>query len=111
MSDKLILPRRLLLGGALAVPALLSRPARANGEVIVRTPGGAYDDIMRQHVYDPFTRETGITVRPVAATGAKLIAMFRANNVELDLIDTGDKQLLALENMGALAPIAYDRWR
>jgi putative spermidine/putrescine transport system substrate-binding protein len=111
MSDKLILPRRLLLGSALAAPAVLSRPARANGEVIVRTPGGAYDDVMRRHVYDPFTRETGITVRPVAATGAKLIAMFRANNVELDLIDTGDKQLLALENMGALAPIAYDRWR
>jgi len=111
MSDKLILPRRLLLGGALAAPAVLSRPARANGEVIVRTPGGVYDDIMRRHVYDPFTRETGITVRPVAATGAKLIAMFRANNVELDLIDTGDQLLLTLERMGALAPIAYDRWR
>ncbi|WP_421993848.1 ABC transporter substrate-binding protein [Roseococcus sp.] len=103
--------RRLLLGAALAAPALRTGRAQANGEVIVRTPGGAYDDVMRRVVYDPFTAETGIRVTPVAATGAKLIAMVRANNVELDLIDTGDAQLLTLERLGALAPIAYDRWR
>jgi putative spermidine/putrescine transport system substrate-binding protein len=107
--------RRLLLGAAisvpLAAPALRTARAQANGEVIVRTPGGAYDDIMRRFVYDPFTAETGIRVTVVAATAAKLIAMFRANNVELDLIDTGDAQLLTLERLGALAPIAYDRWR
>ncbi|MBP0495026.1 ABC transporter substrate-binding protein [Roseomonas indoligenes] len=104
------IPRRLLLGMALAAPALLSRRAHAAGEVIVRTPGGTYDDVMRRVVYDPFTRETGIEVRPVAATAAKLLAMFRAGNVELDLIDTGDHQLMRLERMGALAPIAYDSW-
>ena len=104
------LNRRLLVGAALAAPAILAGPARAAGEVIVRTPGGAYDDVMRRVVYDPFTRETGIQVRPVAANAAKLLAMFRAGNVELDLIDTGDHQLMRLERMGALAPIAYDRW-
>ncbi|MBP0444194.1 ABC transporter substrate-binding protein [Roseomonas sp. SSH11] len=111
MTELIRLNRRLLLGSALAVPALVSRPARAAGEVIVRTPGGTYDDVMRRHVYEPFTKETGIVVRPVAATASKLIAMFRANNVELDLIDTGDGQLLTLERMGALAPIAYDKWK
>lgn len=111
MTEDLKLPRRLLIGAALAAPSIIARPARADGEVIVRTPGGAYDDVMRRHVYDPFTRETGIRVTVVAATAAKLIAMFRANNVELDLIDTGDAQLMTLEGMGALAPIAYDRWR
>ncbi|MBR0671701.1 ABC transporter substrate-binding protein [Neoroseomonas soli] len=112
MSGKSIrISRRLLVATALAAPVLQSRVARASGEVIVRTPGGVYDDIMRRHVYDPFTRETGITVRPVAATTAKLFAMFRANNVELDLIDTGNGQLITLERMGALAPIAYDSWR
>ncbi|WP_424813491.1 ABC transporter substrate-binding protein [Roseococcus sp. YIM B11640] len=105
------LGRRLLLGTALAAPAFRMGRAQATNEVIVRTPGGAYDDIMRRYVYDPFTAETGIRVTVVAATAAKLIAMFRANNVELDLIDTGDAQLMTLERMGALAPIAYDRWR
>jgi hypothetical protein len=113
MTTPASIHRRLLLGAAISVP--LAAPgiarAQANGEVIVRTPGGAYDDIMRRFVYDPFTAETGIRVTVVAATAAKLIAMFRANNVELDLIDTGDAQLLTLERLGALAPIAYDRWR
>jgi putative spermidine/putrescine transport system substrate-binding protein len=111
MTTPASIHRRLLLGATLAAPALGTARAQANGEVIVRTPGGAYDDIMRRYVYDPFTAETGIRVTVVAATAAKLIAMFRANNVELDLIDTGDAQLMTLERMGALAPIAYDRWR
>ncbi|MCR0982872.1 ABC transporter substrate-binding protein [Roseomonas populi] len=110
MTDLIRLNRRLLLGTALAAP-FVARPALAAGEVIVRTPGGTYDDVMRKYVYEPFTRETGITVRPVAATSAKLLAMFRAGNVELDLIDTGAGQLLTLDRMGALAPIAYDKWR
>lgn len=105
------LTRRLLLGTALAAPALRTSHGQTQPEVIVRTPGGAYDDIMRRFVYDPFTRETGIRVTVVAATAAKLISMFRANNVELDLIDTGDAQLLTLERLGALAPIAYENWR
>lgn len=105
--------RRLLLAGgaALAAPFVIAGPARAAGQVIVRTPGGAYDDIMRRHVYDPFTKETGITVTPVAATVSKLLAMFRANNVELDLIDTGDGPLVTLDRMGALAPVDYGSWK
>ncbi len=104
--------RSVLLGAGvvLAAPAIHAQPARG-GEVIVRTPGGAYDDVMRRHVYDPFTRETGVTVIPVAATVAKLLAMFRANNVELDLIDTGDGPLVTLARLGALAPVEYGSWR
>ncbi len=33
---------------------------------------------------------TGVQVTPVAATSAKLLAMFKAKSVELDVIDTGD---------------------
>ncbi|MCW3474677.1 ABC transporter substrate-binding protein [Limobrevibacterium gyesilva] len=106
--------RRLLAAtaaGGLAAPWIWRRPAAAAGQVIIRTPGGAYDDIMRRHVYDPFTKATGVQVTPVAATSAKLLAMFKAKSVELDVIDTGDGQLLTLERMGALAPIAYDSWK
>lgn len=106
--------RRLLAAaalGGLAAPAVWRRSAHAAGQVIVRTPGGAYDDIMRRNVYDPFTKATGVQVTPVAATSAKLLAMFKAKSVELDVIDTGDGQLLTLERMGALAPIAYDGWK
>jgi len=114
-QNHLLVPSRrrflTLSGAVLAAPFVIAGPARAAGQVIVRTPGGAYDDIMRRHVYDPFTKETGITVTPVAATVAKLLAMFKANNVELDLIDTGDGPLVTLERMGALAPIDYGSWK
>lgn len=112
LPSRIITRRRALhLGGAaLAAPLVIAGPARAAGQVIVRTPGGAYDEVMRRHVYEPFTRETGITVMPVAATVAKLLAMFRANNVELDLIDTGDGPLVTLGRMGALAPVDYGSW-
>ncbi len=106
-----MLMRRRLLATALAAPFLVPGNARAASEVLVRTSGGAYEDIMRKAVYDPFTKATGIQVIPVAATTSKLFAMLRARNVELDVIDTGDGVLITLEKMGALAPIAYDAWR
>nr|WP_245396516.1 ABC transporter substrate-binding protein [Jiella sonneratiae] len=66
---------------------------------------------MRKNVYDPFTEATGITVVPVAATVAKLLAMFESGNVELDLIDTGEGPLIQLERKGALTPIDYGSWK
>lgn len=102
--------RRILLGASLAAP-FVSRAHAQGGEVIVRNPGGAYDDAMRKYVYDPFTRATGIRVTGVAATAAKLLAMFRANNVELDLIDAGDSILEQLRRQGALANIDYAGWK
>lgn len=109
------LPRRTLIKaaalGAVAAPFVWSRRASAAGQVIVRTPGGAYEDTVRKAIYEPFTKATGIEVVPVAATIAKLLAMFKAKNVELDVIDTGDGPLITLERMGALAPIEYSEWK
>ncbi|WP_149536078.1 ABC transporter substrate-binding protein [Siccirubricoccus phaeus] len=106
----LILPRRTLLAAGLAMPFVKTAAAQA-GEVIIRNPGGVYDDVMRKYVYDPFTQATGIKVTAVAATAAKLLAMFRANNVELDVIDAGDSILEQLRRQNALAPLDYGNWR
>jgi putative spermidine/putrescine transport system substrate-binding protein len=40
--------------------------ATAAQQVIVRTPGGAYDDIRREIIYEPFEKATGVKVVPVA---------------------------------------------
>lgn len=102
----------LSLGGAsLAIPYLWSRRADAAGQVIVRTPGGAYDSIRRTTVYEPFEKATGIHVVPVAATVAKLLAMFKAGQVGLDVIDTGDDPLYQLETHGVLEPMPYDQFK
>ncbi len=78
--------------------------------MVLRTSGGVYEDIMREAVYDPFTRATGIEVVTVAATTPKLMTMVRSGQIEIDVLDTGDLTLTVLERMAALEPIAYDRW-
>jgi putative spermidine/putrescine transport system substrate-binding protein len=106
--------RRLALAAGLAglaAPYVWSRGARAAGQIVVRTPGGAYEESQRRNVYAPFTKATGIEVVPVPATIAKLLAMFKSGNVELDVIDAGYDALMTLNRASALAPIAYDKWR
>ncbi len=102
--------RRGIIAGALATPFIASR-ARAAGQLVIRTPGGVYDDIMRRAVYEPFTKATGITGVPIGSPMSKLIAMYKAGDGEYDVIDTGDSGLLNLERLGALAPIDYGAWK
>lgn len=111
LSRRGLIKAGLATATVLASPWVWRRPANAAGQVIVRNPGGAYEETMRRAVYDPFTKKTGIEVIPVAATFAKLAAMFKAGNVELDVIDIGDGTLLKLHRQGALAPIEYGGFR
>ncbi len=102
--------RRLLVAAsslALAAPMIWTRRATAARQLMVRTPGGVFDDVKKQTVYDPFLAETGIEIVPVASTAAKLLAMYKAGQVDIDVIDTGDDVLLNLERAGALEPIPY----
>ncbi|MEQ1806667.1 MAG: ABC transporter substrate-binding protein [Burkholderiaceae bacterium] len=98
--------------GAAASPALFwIHKASAAEQVIVRTPGGVFDDVKKETIYDPFRKETGIEVVPVAATTGKLMAMMKSGQNELDLIDTGDSTLLELEKGNYLQPINYDEFK
>lgn len=96
---------------ALASPFFWIRNATAAEQVIVRTPGGVFDDIKRETIYEPFRKETGIEVVPVAATAAKLMAMMKSGQNELDVIDTGDSTLLELEKSNYLMPLAYEEFK
>jgi putative spermidine/putrescine transport system substrate-binding protein len=105
-----MITRRAALGTALAAPFVWRR-AEAAQQLVVRTTGGVYDDIMRRSYYDDFTKATGIQVVTAPAPMTKLIAMYKAGGAEFDVIDTGDGGLLTLERMGVLAPIDYADWR
>lgn len=94
-----------LAGASLALPHLWIKNARAAQQLAVRTPGGVYDEVKKAAVYDPFLKATGIEIIPVAATVAKLLAMHRAGQMEVDLIDTGDDVLLQLDQAKALMPL------
>jgi putative spermidine/putrescine transport system substrate-binding protein len=102
--------RSLVLGAAslpLATPLIWTRRAIAAQQLVVRTPGGVFDEVKKKLVYDPFREATGIEIIPAASTAAKLLAMFKAGQVEIDVIDTGDDVLLELEKAGALEEIPY----
>ena len=105
--------RTMLVGSAamLATPAVLTRRAFAAQQITVRTPGGAFDEIKRKTVYDPFRDATGIEIVPVPSTMGKMLAMFKAGQVELDCIDTGSDALVQLDEAGALAPIDYKAFK
>ena len=109
-------PRRRRFSQAVAAatvaPSLFFiNKVHAAEQVIVRTPGGVFDDVKKETIYDPFRKETGIEVVPVAATTAKLMAMMKSGQNELDLIDTGDSTLLELEKGNYLQPINYDEFK
>jgi putative spermidine/putrescine transport system substrate-binding protein len=113
MSNSTLSRRSLVTAaalGTLAAPLVMRRAAAAQ-QLKVRTPGGAYDDIRRRTVYDPFQKETGIEIVPVPMTVGKLLAMYKAGQVEVDVIDTGNDALLQLELAGALAPIDYSKFK
>src|SRR5215831_13718938 len=113
MTRPIMMSRRGLVAGAaaLASPYPLSRPARAAGQVVVRNPGGAYSDTQKKYVYDPFSKETGIEVVIVPSTMAKMLAMVKSGNIELDVADAGLDGLITLHKVGALAPIDYATWK
>jgi mannopine transport system substrate-binding protein len=72
------------------------KPANAQGQVIIASTGGAYDRALKEAWFDPFTKETGITVTIVSATNAemraKVAAMVKSNNVSWDLYLEGEIQ-------------------
>src|SRR5579864_70844 len=91
----------------IAAPYVWTPRARAAQQIMVRTPGGVFDDVKRATVYEPFREATGIEIVPVAATAAKMLAMYKAGQAEIDAIDTDNDVLLELENNGVLIPLDY----
>src|SRR5262252_11199115 len=81
---------------AAAAPFVWTRRASAAGKVIIRTIGGAYEEAVTKAIFEPFTKATGIEVVKAPATLGKLLAMFEAGNMELDIVDAGELGLLAL---------------
>src|SRR5690606_14885725 len=108
-----IFSRRAILkiaGASVVAPSVWIKNAQAaQDRVVIRSPGGAYDDIRKKLIYEPFTKETGIRVVPVATTTGKLEAMSRSGNIEIDIIDHDDSVLLQWEN--ELAQLDYQNFK
>src|SRR4051812_24416451 len=53
-----------LAGASVATPHLWTRSASAAQQLVVRTPGGVFDDVKRETVYEPFRKATGVEIVP-----------------------------------------------
>jgi len=75
--------------GAVAAPMMLSGSpvAAASNSVVVLSTGGSFTDSLTRHVFDPFTKGTGITVTivPAPLDLAKIKAMQITGNVTWDI--------------------------
>ncbi len=80
------------------------------GQVLVRTPGGAYEDAWRKAAWEPFAAETGIQIVPIATNAAKIQAMVESGNIELDILDSGELVALILQRRGALERLDTGRF-
>ena len=93
-----ILSRRSLLAASIAITALTAGavgPVWAQSkEVIMQDPGGAYGEALREVMFDPFEKETGIKVVTVqeARSGPRIKAQVEAGRTEWDQVFIFDQE-------------------
>ncbi|MEV8635432.1 ABC transporter substrate-binding protein [Streptosporangium sp. NPDC051023] len=100
ITRRALLSRSTLLAGGLAAVPLLSACGGTGGgdrRVVVADWGGALQEAEKKHIFDPFSKETGIEVVVSGPpTGAKIKAMVDTGNLEWDLIAAGPSIVLPL---------------
>jgi putative spermidine/putrescine transport system substrate-binding protein len=99
------------MAAAGSIPFIWSRRASAAGRVIVRTIGGSYEEAVTKTIFEPFTKTTGIEVVKVPATLGKLVAMFEAGKIEVDVVDLYEYATMVLSQKGGFEKIDYKSWK
>ena len=90
-----------LLGTALAIPAI--NRAYAREELYVNSWGGPWEVAAREHLFEPFTRDTGIEIKTVSPVSlAKLNAQVRTGVYEFDVTTLGDADIVQANAQGLL---------
>ena len=98
--------RRRFLATTTGAAAAVVSPAIAQeteGQVVVRTTGGAFEAALKKNFFDPFSKATGIKIVPVAASYGEMMArstaMIGAGSVEWDIISPQFYELSKLQNL------------
>jgi putative spermidine/putrescine transport system substrate-binding protein len=109
------LSRRSFLGAAGAVSALgLSAcGSRAGGDeplLYVNSRGGQWEQSARQHLFEPFTRDTGIEIRTVSPLSfAQLARQVSTGSYQFDLTLLGAGEMLRAHKAELVDSIAHSR--
>ena len=88
-----------------------SRTSSGGGKkrLVVSNSGGAYNDALTKAVYEPFTKETGITVTTVNYQSAQIIAQVKQGRPQVDLMDNSLLIFQKMVGQECLEPIDHDR--
>ncbi len=107
-----VLPRRGALqrigavAGAAALGPFVHTTARAAEPLFVNTWGGAWDRAAQAHLFDPFTKDTGIEIRTVSPVSyARLAAQARTGVYDFDVTAIGGSELLRAAQAGLIEKV------
>ena len=77
--------------------------------LVVSNSGGAYNDALVKAIYEPFTKETGISVTTVNYQSAQVIAQVQQGRPQVDLMDNGLLIFQKMTRLNTLEAVDYDR--
>ncbi|MEU0179549.1 extracellular solute-binding protein, partial [Streptomyces massasporeus] len=77
--------------------------------LVVSNSGGAYNDALTKAIYEPFTKETGITVTTVNYQSAQVIAQVKQGRPQVDLMDNSLLIFQKMARLECLEPVDHDR--
>ena len=87
--------------GTLALPGI--RRVRAAEVLHVNSWGGIWEHAAAKHLFEPFTRDTGIEIRPVSPVSfAKLAQQVRSGAYEFDVTTLGGGEIIRANQAGII---------
>ncbi|MEH0417722.1 ABC transporter substrate-binding protein [Streptomyces sp. B21-083] len=88
-----------------------SRGSSGGGKkrLVVSNSGGTYNDALTKAIYEPFTKETGITVTTVNYQSAQIIAQVKQGRPQVDLLDNTLLNFQKMARLECLEPVDHDR--
>jgi putative spermidine/putrescine transport system substrate-binding protein len=78
-------------------------------EIVVSNSGGTYNDALTEAIYEPFAKETGITVTTVNYQSAQIIAQVKQGRPQVDLMDNTLLNFQKMARLECLEAVDYDR--
>jgi putative spermidine/putrescine transport system substrate-binding protein len=99
--------------GAIAMPTILTRPARAGGRVVIGTWGGDYAKLLTKNVEDPFLKPEGFDVAQDQAGDAprrsKMVAEKRLPRGTTDIQGLSAANMYEMNEAGVCEQIDYSK--
>lgn len=96
--------------GALGLGSCGSQGAAQDRFLYVNTWGGVWEKGARRHIFDPFTRDTGIEIRTVSPVSfAKLASQVQTGAYEFDVTTLGAGEILRANKADLIDPIEHSR--